>query len=808
MATYRRKGLFMKNSMTKMIALLSALTLITGAAASCGKDEPKTKEVKKASEIMTNSYRAEKIECDIPINQETGYIDGMAKLGDSGKVLVYGNDYGSNLPLLYLTDEDFLSVEKVDFTPDIPENAQSYYNISVTQDGTIVILGTINDYGDFEMPNYDDPDFDYESFDFEAMEAARKTIYKIYTISETGEILAEAELEKFDDISSEEMYMSGSYMAISNDRIFLPMNDKNYIFDTNGKKIAELDTGDMNYVNQNCVSADGRLALAGYGKSSECIKFFDIETLKPSGDDISFEGTPVTNIYGIFTGNGDFPLYISTSSGFFTIDKDGKPEELINWQDSDLGQSSPSAIIALENSDFIAYINDYQTGDSGLYRLTRREASELENTKVITIGMLYDDWSVSSKITEFNKESTDLRIKTVNYSQYDVYDEETQEMTSTASEQLKKDIIAGNAPDMIVTYDFSVISSLASKGVYADLGDFISKESDLSEDDIMPNVLEASKIGGKLYALSPSFDIQTMAVKTKFFDKENWTFDDMIETYNNGPEGMALFYDDTKQSVFNNFIYMSNDYLDYENGTCHFDSPDFIKLLEFANQFPDDSEGFDWENATDDETQTYWNEQEVAHMNDKALIRSIYMSEFREYSRYKHGIFNDDITLVGAPSSDGRGATISLGTSFAILNDSPCKDECWSFIKGFFSDEYYEGQQYYYGMPSVTSAFEKKAEESMERPYWVNDETGEKEYYDDSYWVSDHEVKIDPLTKEEKDYLVNYIKGATKRSGDYDQDVYKIIDDEVEAYFKGEKTAQEAADVIQNRVSILVSEKS
>lgn len=798
----------MKNTMTRMIALLSALTLITGAAASCGKNEPKTKEVKKASEIMTNSYRAEKIESDIMFDQKTGYIDGMARLGDSGKVLVYGTDYESNAPLLYLTDEEFLSVEKIDFAPDLPENNQSFYNTSVAYDGTIVILATINDYGDFEMPNYDDPDFDYESFDFDAMEAARKTTYKIYTISETGEVLTEAELEPLGDTSAEDMYMSGSYMAISADKIFLPLNEKNYIVDTNGKKIAELDTGDMNYINQSCVSADGRLAVAGYGKSSECIKFFDLETFKPSGDELSFEGTPLSNIYNIFTGNEDYPLYVSTSGGFFTIDKDGKPEELINWQDSDLGQSGPSAIIALENSDFIAYINDYQTGDSGLYRLTRREASELENTKVITIGMLYDDWSVSSQITKFNKEQSDIRIKTVNYSQYDVYDEESEKMTNTSAEQLKKDIIAGKAPDMIVTYDFSVISSLASKGVYADLSDFISKDSDLSEDDIMPNVLEASKINGKLYSLSPSFSVQTMALKTKFFDKENWTFDDLIETYNNAPEGMQLFYDDTKQNVMSSFIYnMLSDYIDYENGTCHFDSPDFLKLLEFSNQFPDDSEGFDWENASDDEMQTYWNEQETAHLNDKALLRSLYLYELREYAREKHGYFNDDITLVGFPSSDGCGASISFGTSFAILNDSPSQDECWNFIKNFFTDEYYENGNNY-SFPVMTSAFEKKAEESMERPYWINEETGEKEYYDDSYWINNTSVNIDPLTKEEKDYLVEYIKGATKRTGDYDQEIYEIIEEEIQAYFKGEKSAQDAVDVIQNRVSILVSEKS
>ena len=35
-----------------------------------------------------------------------------------------------------------------------------------------------------------------------------------------------------------------------------------------------------------------------------------------------------------------------------------------------------------------------------------------------------------------------------------------------------------------------------------------------------------------------------------------------------------------------------------------------------------------------------------------------------------------------------------------------------------------------------------------------------------------------------------------------------IITEEVNAYFAGEKTAEEAADMIQNRVSLLISEQS
>ena len=49
---------------------------------------------------------------------------------------------------------------------------------------------------------------------------------------------------------------------------------------------------------------------------------------------------------------------------------------------------------------------------------------------------------------------------------------------------------------------------------------------------------------------------------------------------------------------------------------------------------------------------------------------------------------------------------------------------------------------------------------------------------------------------------------SSKLSGSYTNDFYDIINEESTAYFKGEKTAQEAADIIQNRISILVSEQS
>ena len=40
-----------------------------------------------------------------------------------------------------------------------------------------------------------------------------------------------------------------------------------------------------------------------------------------------------------------------------------------------------------------------------------------------------------------------------------------------------------------------------------------------------------------------------------------------------------------------------------------------------------------------------------------------------------------------------------------------------------------------------------------------------------------------------------------------DNDLWKIINDEILAYFNGEKTVEETVEMIQNRVSIMLSER-
>jgi len=197
-------------------------------------------------------------------------------------------------------------------------------------------------------------------------------------------------------------------------------------------------------------------------------------------------------------------------------------------------------------------------------------------------------------------------------------------------------------------------------------------------------------------------------------------------------------------------------------------------------------------------------EYELSFINDKTLLSSWSIYDFREYKYFKDGYFGEDISLVGDP---GKGAIMSPSyNTMAIMNDSPCKEECWNFIKTFFTDEY---QNDMYELPVTTAAFEKKLDEAMEEPYYTNS-NGEKVPDPDGSTmnIGGEEKKITPLTKEERDYLYDYVKNSYVMSDYIPEGVHEIIQEEIDAYFKGEQSAQEAADMIQNRASILVSEQS
>lgn len=792
----------MKKSYTRIMAGAMALSMMT-AAASCslskngGSSEPQT-----ADKVISNAYKAVELGEEMPCS----YVDKVAPLGDSGNILISGSDEKGSV--LYITDYEFLTFTPVDMELPEEENIESSFNVSVGNDGTIYALATVTDYGDIEMPDWDDENFDSENYDWDAYYAAADSSYYIYTIASDGSVSTKNEIEGLDKYASESEY--GFYLGdffICGDELVAIINtegEKYVPISVDGTVGAELEFGENNYFYTRGNDKDGNLIFSTWDEDKTILRRIDAGTLTiDEKNDITLDSELINNVNTIVKGNNDYKLFVSGSQSLFGVKEDNSVEEVINWIDSDLSGDTIGSVIPLDDGDFLVFENDWNADKNTIYRLTKRDVSELSDVTVINVAIDYVDMNFTSQVKEFNKTSDKYRIRIDDYSSYYEWDEESEKNVNTPMKQLMTDIAAGKTPDMIVTSESgSLISNLGKKGALADLYEFMNTHGSLTKDDITENVLKGGEYQGKLLSLTSSYSVASYAVKKKYFDGSTWTMDEMIEAYEKLPEGShPIQYASSKADVFAN-LFSGGDYLDFVNGTCRFDSPDFIKLLEFCNN--EDFKEIDWED--EEANNEYWNEQESACRNDKALISQMYISDIRDYKRQSISNFNDEISLLSAPNNSGISGTIEAGQSFCIMNNAANKDACWEFISSFFTQEYQESDVVY-NIPSRKDSFEKMLDEAMEDPYYI-DENGKKVTYEDTALVDDKEIKVENLTQEERDFLEEYILNAVMKNFDYTNDAYYIVMEEVEPFFAGERSAEETAEIIQNRVSILISEQA
>jgi hypothetical protein len=95
-------------------------------------------------------------------------------------------------------------------------------------------------------------------------------------------------------------------------------------------------------------------------------------------------------------------------------------------------------------------------------------------------------------------------------------------------------------------------------------------------------------------------------------------------------------------------------------------------------------------------------------------------------------------------------------------------------------------------------------EKAKQKPFFIN-ENGVKEERENIRYTSGGEVLIGENTDADNEKimdLINSISYVSRR----DENIIKIISEEAPAFFEGQKSAAEVAGIIQNRVSLYVSE--
>ncbi len=535
--------------------------------------------------------------------------------------------------------------------------------------------------------------------------------------------------------------------------------------------------------------SNGTLFTSYWGDNGLEFRTFDIATGKFGEKSAQFSSY---DDYSFFSGNG-YDLYVSKADGFYgyTQSKDSITK-ILDYADSDINMSyALSTVVAVSDQEFVANLPDEEY-NYALYRLTKVAPEDVKDKTLITLAGNYVDYNVRQKVFKFNQESDEYKIKIIDYASLITSDD-----YEASANQFNLDIVSGNVPDIMVFSTEEPVDSYINKGLFLDLNTLLQNDPELKDVEFVDNVMEAFKTGDKLYQLVPSFYVESLATKTEYLSgKETLTIkecEDMIQ--GKGVSYLNSFGMYDKQSMLYSGLIMSGShFIDWENKTCNFSGEEFINFLEFTNKFPD--------NITDEMWEQY---DDTAYMKGDSLFSFSYVNGFRPYRRYVDATFAGDIKFIGFPNNMGVNCSVIVPEMrFSISAQSKNADAAWQLLRQFLLEDYQN--EITYEFPIRKSSYDKLAAESMERMFWIDDD-GVKQYEDDIMYLGDQEVVVQPMTQEEVDYVKNFV-GSLNMVYSANENVYNIITEEASAYFSGQKSAKEVADIIQSRVSIYVNENS
>lgn len=167
------------------------------------------------------------------------------------------------------------------------------------------------------------------------------------------------------------------------------------------------------------------------------------------------------------------------------------------------------------------------------------------------------------------------------------------------------------------------------------------------------------------------------------------------------------------------------------------------------------------------------------------------------------------MTFVGYPSENGSGSKFIIGKQFAIMENSSEKEGAWEFLKSVIDADKASPQMS--GIPITEKGFETVCEAALEKPYFFDDlNDGKKTFWDETGYDSctNLPIIIEPMSESDKQKYVEFVRGIDRISSGIESNVDNIIKEETELYFSGEYSAEKCAEMIQNRVSIMLSEQS
>ena len=354
--------------------------------------------------------------------------------------------------------------------------------------------------------------------------------------------------------------------------------------------------------------------------------------------------------------------------------------------------------------------------------------------KEVTLGVWKSD-AILPTVNTFNAQQEQFQIRLVIYDSLDL---------------MQTELMAGKYCDLYLLEMDN--SAMAAKSLFVDFMPRVEETLKNTENEVVPELLDAMAVNGALMQIPYSFSIGTCMGLQQYFDGHGISLEDAKQALND--HARPIFPEEWRLKARNIASKVSSVsgifFVDRSKEEVQFQKSEFEEYLKF------------WMDG--------WAVQQSQDMDSEpALLIPTFIGEPGEPPADGY-VYTGYPTLTNMPA----GSYFSFGTAFSIISGSKNVEEAWEFIRFCLSPEQ---QTIRDGMPVNSRVLQARIDERLENKE-ITEADAEcfDELLDETEWV-----RASP-------------------------DITDIFSEEISPCFEGKRPIDKAAKMIENRLHLFLEE--
>lgn len=486
-----------------------------------------------------------------------------------------------------------------------------------------------------------------------------------------------------------------------------------------------------------------------FGGEAPELRAFDAKTLTP----LEAQTLPLGTA-GLGLGE-DGTFLLTNSDGLSSYDlASGTVQTIASWRE--LGAQADAEQIFRTDGGYVLF-----SPNEAALTLVLWKAGAGSAKQVLTLAVAADCpvWYEFTQLFEnFNLSQQEYQIDYTIYSDSPYGDAEPMDV-------LRTKIMAGQSPDLFAFYsDGNQAPPLASRAVCADLRELLP---DVTEDSLLPGLFDLLTQDGALYELPLTVRVDTLIMPSNLIDSPGVTLEDLEIAREKMPSGWVPVDSwNTPENLFGlTAAFCIGRFTDRENGTCNFETQEFINILDWCRNWGGDGS--------------------TPEAPEKTLMKLGWISSLSWLASRgdiaKTWFDGAGYTYAGYPVGSGGSAYLvlaSLGVSTSCQNLAGAK----AFLAYCFSGKQESG------LPANRKALREELAQ-----YKLGNRTN---------WYGEPET----ISEADEEKFMELLGSVTVLEG-MDKSLEDILSEEANAYFAGAATAEQTARTIQSRASLYLQEQ-